>query len=194
MSITRRHLLPRSGAGLAAAGAATVLSACGGDGRPERSSERDGELLQEALTAEATLSAAYETASDQQLGGRVAAAVAAFGDQSREHIALLSAGIEDAGGSPDEQPGEPAAAESAVEAVRAAIEASIAAGHLAVGGLESIDARRTVYRVMIADAAQLAAVRGILGEQQVPVAFVTGAPEPPLAVDPDTGSSEGGGS
>lgn len=194
MSFTRRHLLQTSGAGLAAGGAATVLAACGGDGRPERTSERDVELLQEALRAEATLAAAYAIASEQQLGGQVTAAVNAFVNQSGEHMTLLARQIEEAGGTPDDAPGDPPAAESAVESVRAAIEESIAAGHRAVGGLDSADARHAVYRVITGDAAQLAAVRGILGEQQVPVAFVTGAAEPPLAVDPDTGVTEGDGS
>jgi len=192
MSITRRRLIATAGGGVAAAGAGTVLAACGGDGRPERTAERDAGLLQAALTAEATLSGVYDLATEQALAPQVAAAVTAFGEQSREHVALLSSQIEEAGGAADDSAGPLPAGESVVEAIRVGIEESIAASHDVVGELSTIEARHAVYRVMVADAAQLAAIRGVLGEQQVPVAFVTGAPEPPLAVEPEDRESEDG--
>lgn len=193
MSITRRHLVA-SGAGLAAAGSATVLAACGGDAREERTAERDVELLQRPLDAQATLAELYETAGDQELGAPVAAALEAFGAQAREHVELLRSRVSEAGGAAEPAPGIPPDAESAVEAIALALDGSIAAGHDIVGALSTAEARGAVYRVMIADAGQLAAIRGVLGTQQVPAAFVTGGPEPPLAGDPEAGGGPEGGS
>jgi hypothetical protein len=193
MSMTRRHMIAR-GAGLAAAGSAVVLAGCGGTGREERTADRDVDLLQRVLESEATLASVYEIAADQALDPEVAGAVERFGAGIREHIALLGERIAAAGGTPDETPGSPPAAESAVEAIRIALEQSIATAHDVVGGLSTADARRSVYRVMITDSGQLAAIRGVLGEPQVPEAFVTGRPDPPLAVDPASPSNPEGGS
>src|ERR671918_367210 len=117
MSITRRRLLAASGTGVAAAGAAAALGACGAD-EEEPSAERDVELLQRALNAEATLVEIYRLAQDQALGGAVSVAVEAFGEQAAEHERRLTAQIEDVGGTPAAPEAEPPAGESVVEAIR----------------------------------------------------------------------------
>lgn len=183
MPITRRRLIATTGAGLAAGGAAAALTACGGTGREEPSAQRDVELLQRALDAEAIVSGLYRLAGRQRLDAPVSEAIDTFEAQSSRHRAQLTGRIEDAGGVPAESDARAPAAESVVEAIRIALDDAIAVTHEIVGGLSSPQARRTVYEVMTADAAQLAVFRGILGEGQVPVAFVTGSAEQPLTTE-----------
>jgi hypothetical protein len=193
MPITRRRLVTTSGAGLAAGGAAALISACGGDGREAPSAQRDAELLQRPLAAEATLSALYRRAQRQPLDPPVGEAMEAFGTQASGHERQLARQIEAAGGTPGDPDTDPPAAESVVEAIRIALDDAIAAAHGIVGDLSSPPARRTVYEVMTADAAQLAAVRGVLGEEQVPTSFVTGGPQPPLSTEEDSSGDESEG-
>jgi hypothetical protein len=193
MPITRRRLIAASGAGLAAGGAA-ALSGCGGDPGEDPSPQRDVELLQRALEAQAAVNDLYGLAGEQQLDEPVAEAMRQFEQQSSRHARQLARRIEEAGGTPADPDASPPVAESVVEAIGIALEEAVAAGHRIVGTLSSPEARRTVYRMMSADAAQLAVVRGVLGEDQVPVAFVTGRPEPPVAVELEPDASEGGGS
>lgn len=188
MSITRRRLIAISGVGLAAGG--TALAGCGGDGREEPSAQRDVELLQPALDAEATLSGLYRLARRQQLDPPVAEAIDAFDQRSSRHRRQLARRIEDAGGTPAEPDTRAPAGESVIEAIGIALGDALAAAHRIVGGLSSPEARRTIYEVMTADAAQLAVIRGILGEVQAPVAFVTGGPEPPLTTEDETAEAE----
>ena len=180
MSFTRRHLITASAAG----GAAAALAACGGDDSPEPSAERDAELLQQALNAQATLLGVARFAETQRLAGRIDEAVALFAEQAADHVDEISTLIEDAGGEALVEESQAPQAESAVEAVGIALEDAIAAGHDTVADLSTVDARRTLYAVIADDAGQLAAVRGFLGEDQAPVAFVTGGAEPPLAAAP----------
>lgn len=187
MSITRRHLLGASAAGTAS----VALAACGGDDSPEPGPERDAELLQQALAAQVTLLGVTRFAEAQPLDRRVAAAVALFAEQTAEHVAVLSQLVEESGGDAAADEGSAPEAESAVEAVALALEDAIAAAHGIVGDLSTADARRTIYTVIAADGAQLATVRGVLGEDQVPVAFVTGGSEPPLTAAPAADEENG---
>jgi hypothetical protein len=188
MSITRRRLFAASGAGLAGAGAITALSACGSE-EEEPSAERDVELLNAALAAEATVAGMYEDlpatagpderndVSDLVVDAEV---FDAFAEQAAAQVERLTRAIEDAGGTPSEGNGSPPEAESAVEALTLALNPAIAAYHEAAGDLSTSELNRLVLELMVADAAQLAALRGILGEQQAPEPFVTGLDEPPL--------------
>lgn len=178
MPITRRRLLATTGAGIAGGGAA-VLSACGSDA-DEPSAERDVELLQAALDAEGAVARLYELAAGQRLDREAADAVAAFGSQASAQLKRLTDAIESAGGEPAKPGGSPAAAESVVEAIALALDEAIAAYHSAVGKLSTVELRRTAFELMNADAAQLAAIRGLLGEEQAPEPFVTGGDERPL--------------
>jgi hypothetical protein len=177
MSITRRRLFAASGAGLAGSGAIAALSACG-ESVEEPSTERDVELLNAALAAEATVAGMYEDLP--ATAGPDAEVFDAFAEQSAAQVERLTRAIEDAGGTPSEGNGSPPEAESAVEALTLALNPAIAAYHEAAGDLSTPELNRLVLELMAADAAQLAALRGILGEQQAPAPFVTGLDEPPL--------------
>jgi hypothetical protein len=195
MPITRRRLIAASGATLAAGGAAATLTACGGDGRTEPSAERDIELLQRALDAQASVSDLYRVARRQALDPPVVNAIETFDRRSSRNQRQLALRIEDAGGTPAEPDIRTPAAESVVEAIGIALDDAIAAEHGIVGHLSSPAARRTVYEAMTSDAAQLAAFRGILGEVQVPAAFVTGDSQPHLGTEGEgeAGEPEGEG-
>ena len=179
MSITRRRLFAISGAGLAGGGAAAVLSACGTE-LEEPSAGRDVELLNAALAAEATVAGMYEDLP--ATAGPDAEAFDAFAEQAATQVERLTTAIEDAGGTPSEGNGSPPEAESVVEALTLALNPAIAAYHEAAGALSTPELNRLVLELMAADAAQLAALRGILGEDQAPEPFVTGLDERPLAV------------
>jgi rubrerythrin len=178
MSITRRRLFAVSGAG----GAAAVLAACG-TAEEEASPERDVELLQAALDAEGGVERLYRTATEQSLDADARATVQAFGVTAREHVDRLRKEIEGAGGTPVESSADVPAGENVLDALTVALTDAIAAYHDAVGELSSAPLRRTVYELLAADAAQLAAIRGLLGSEQAPEAFVTGRDEPPLEAE-----------
>jgi hypothetical protein len=178
MSITRRRLFAISGAG----GAAAVLAACG-TAEEEPSPERDVELLQPALDAEAAVNRLYRIAADQSLDAEASAGVKAFGVTAKEHVDQIRKEIEAAGGTPAESPADVPAGENVLEALGVALTDAIATYHDAVGELSTPPLRRTVYELLAGDAAQLAAIRGLLGSEQVPEAFVTGGDEPPLEAE-----------
>jgi hypothetical protein len=183
MSITRRRLLASSTAGLAGTGAIAVLSACGSE-EEEPSAERDVELLNEALEAQAIVAELYRTAGG--LAGPDAEAIATFRKEAETQLDRLSDSIEGAGGTPSEAVGDAPEAESPLEALSLALDDAIAAYRDAVGELSTSELRATVLELDAADAAQLAAVRGLMGEEQAPVAFVTGLDEPPLVAEQAT--------
>jgi hypothetical protein len=180
MSITRRRLLELSGAGLAGGGAAAVLAACGSEDE-EPSAERDVELLNAALSAAATVAGMYE--SLPAAAGPGAVVFDTFGEQATAQVERLRRAIEAAGGTPSEGSGSPPEAESAVEALTLALNPAIAAYHDAAGALSTPELNRMVLEFIAADAAQLAALRGELGEDQAPEPFVTGLEEPPLVAE-----------
>src|SRR5918996_6016558 len=156
MSITRRRLFAASGAGLAGSGAIAALSACG-ESVEEPSTERDVELLNAALAAEATVAGMYEDLP--AAAGPDAEAFDAFAEQAATQVERLTTAIEDAGGTPSEGNGSPPEAESAVEALTLALNPAIAAYHDAAGALSTPELNRLVLELMAADAAQLAALR-----------------------------------
>jgi hypothetical protein len=183
MPITRRRLLASSGAGLAGAGAVTLLAACGTD-EEEPSAERDAELLNTALEAQTTVSQLYGDA--EGLAGPDAQAIDAFGKEADDQLRRLRESIEGAGGTPSDTAAEAPQAESPLEAIALALTNAIGAYRAAVGDLSTSSLRATVLELGATDAAQLAAVRGLLGEDQAPVAFVTGLDEPPLVAEEAT--------
>jgi hypothetical protein len=178
MSITRRRLFAVSGAG----GAAAVLAACG-TAEEEASPERDVDLLQAALDAQGAVERLYRTATKQSLDTDARAAVKAFAVTAKDHVDRLRKEIEGAGGTPAASPADVPAGENVLDALSVALTEAIAAYHDAVGELSSAPLRRTVYELLAADAAQLAALRGLLGEEQAPEPFVTGSDERPLVAD-----------
>jgi Ferritin-like domain len=185
MSITRRRLFALSGAGLAGGGAA-VLSACG-DSLEEPSAERDVELLNAALAAQRTMAAAYQTAEEfDLLSAGAGDAVNAFSKDATAQVRRLEAAVESAGGTPLDDESAPPAAENPLESIALALNDAIAAYRAAAGALSTPGLNRTALELMATDAAQLAALRGELGENQAPQPFVTGLDDPPLVGEPQT--------
>jgi hypothetical protein len=177
MSITRRRLLASTGAGLAGAGAIGVLSACGSE-EEEPSAERDVELLNAALEAQRTVASMYE--SLPAAAGPGGLTLDAFSETASAQVDELTTAIDDAGGSPSDTEQNPPEAESATEALTLALNDAIVAYHAAAGDLSTPELNGMALEFIAADAAQFAALRGELGEEQAPVAFVTGLDEPPL--------------
>jgi hypothetical protein len=174
MPITRRRLLAASGAGLAGTGAAAALSACGTE-IEDPSAERDVELLNAALAAQSAVVSAFEIEDARLLGP-----VQGFAEEASRQVQELGRAIEGAGGTAAETDESPPEAESPTEAAALALEDAIAAYHAAAGALSTAGLNRMVLEFIAADAAQLAALRGELGEDQAPEPFVTGLDEPPL--------------
>ena len=186
MSITRRRLFALSGAGLAGTGAIAALAACGSE-EEEPSAERDVELLNAALAAQLTVATAYRTAEDfDLLTAGAGDAVTAFSKEAAAQVRTLETAVEDAGGTPTEEQEAPPEGENPLESVALALNDAIAALHAAAGGLSTAELNRTALEVLTVDAAQLAAIRGELGEDQVPQPFVTGLDEAPLAATEQT--------
>jgi hypothetical protein len=180
MRITRRRLLAASGAGLAGTGAAAALSACGTE-IEDPSAERDVELLNEALAAQGAVAAAYDLAQDfDLLTSGAGDAVAAFSKEATTQARRLQAAVESGGGTPSEDEPQAPEAENPLESITLALNDAIAAYHAAAGALSTAELNRMVLEFVAADAAQLAALRGELGEDQAPEPFVTGLDEPPL--------------
>jgi hypothetical protein len=177
MSITRRRLLAISGAGLAGGGAAAALAACGTEVE-EPSTERDVELLNAALEAERAVAELYK--SPASLSGAGAEAANSFRAEAEDQVDELTEAIETAGGTPSETQPETPEAESVIEAGVLALENTIAAYHAAIGDLSTADLRAMVLGFVATNAAQMAALRGVLGEEQAPEPFVTGLDERPL--------------
>jgi hypothetical protein len=180
MSITRRRLFAVSGAGLAGAGATAVLSACGTE-EEEPSAERDVELLNTVLAAQGTVATMYEELP--AAAGPGGETLDVFGEEAAAQVERLTTAIEGAGGTPTDADESPPEGESATEALAQAVRLAIAACHDAAGELSTPELNATVLELVAVDAAQLAALRGLLGEQQAREAFVTGLEEPPLVVE-----------
>jgi hypothetical protein len=183
MPITRRRLLATSGAGLAGTGAVTLLAACGTD-EEEPSAERDVELLNTALEAELAVADLYRSPPSLSMEG--AEAATSFGAEAKRQVQQLTEAIEAAGGTPSESAQEVPQAESVIEAGALALNSAIAAYHSAAGALSTPELNRMVIEFVTANAAEVAALRGVLGEDQAPQAFLTGLDEAPLVAEEAT--------
>ncbi|HYH60888.1 MAG TPA: hypothetical protein VD766_03385, partial [Solirubrobacterales bacterium] len=100
-----------------------------------------------------------------------------------ESISQLESYITERDGEPTDEPAESVQAESPTEALARQLEASIEASLAAIGDLSSPAYRQAVHRYITEDAAALAAMRSVLGEEIVPDAFVMG----PAATQEDGG-------
>ena len=175
VTIRRRSLLAAGGGGIAAA----ALAACGTEAE-EPSRERDAELLSAAVAAEGTLAETYGFAADTTTGSGEAA-VRAFARASERRHGELSDLLDQQGGSADEvEPSPPTGAESGVGAAIVALESTIAVYRQAAGLLSEPGQRRTAMAFLGEDAAELAVMRGLRGEDEAPEPFVTGSEERPL--------------
>jgi hypothetical protein len=187
---TRRGFLALGAGG----GAAAVLAACGED-VPEPSADRDAELLSAALVAEENANAALGEAvplaegADQATLRELSEQASANAERIQDALADLETTPEGefsvpSGGNLD------AVLQAAVEQTDAAVEAY----RLGAGQLTTEDLRATAIALAVADGARLALLRGILGEDEAPNAFVTGTPDPyDPSVTTTTTTNTGGG-
>lgn len=187
---TRRTFLRHAGAGLLGLPAlGTALSACGGDDGDARvSPDRlatipaggDAELLARALATEHVAIAAYNAGSPL-LEGQALAAAQHFLTQERRHAGRLRELIRALGATPEgPRPsydfGRPDRASDVLRLLQGVEQDSVAAYAEIVPRLADPLLRETVATIATNDAEHLALVRGLLGRQPVPTAFVTGAP------------------
>lgn len=180
--LTRRRLLVASGAGLAAA-APAVLAACGTAEDDEGSPARDAEILNEVLAAQLAVLDGLGSATTGAPGS-VEPSLARLERSRRESTTELERFIADAGGKPTAEAAQAEPTESSVEGVARRLEAAIAAAIEGIGEISDVEAREAVLGYVTEDAAALAAVRSVLGEEVAPDAFVFGAP-----VDEEQGES-----
>jgi len=170
--ITRRRMVVATGA---AVGAPLALAACGSEDELEARSEANDPDLLNAVLAEHL--AVRELAAEPALAKAAGPAVGTLVKARLESIGQLTSFIEERDGTRTSDPAELEEAESQVEALARQLEASIEASLDAIGGLSSAAYRQAVHRFITEDAAALAAVRSVLGEEVVPDAFVFGPAE-----------------
>ena len=169
-TLSRRGFLVLGGSG--AAGVA--LGGCGSEEDP-RGEGRDPELLGDAIAAETAYGAGAKAFADQQGVSQL------IDDQSSarvDELKSLSKGEATA-------PGD-SSAENVNEAAQAAIVAYRSLARF--GSTEEL--RMSATRFVAQVAGELAAVRELGGDDEVPYAFVTGLPEPPLQSADDAPSAE----
>ena len=181
--LSRRRFLARSG--VSAAGASAVLlSGCGDDTKsatktgPDESDEADVEILNSVLDLELMAVAAYKAGAGT-LKGDVLQTVKGFLEQEQEHADGLSAAIKDAGGTPNRAKSsyDFPAWRSQREVLRYAVDlenTAIAAYIDALPKLGKGDLRATASAIIANEAEHVAILRGALGLEQVPSAFVVG--------------------
>ena len=181
--LSRRRFLARSG--VSAAGASAVLlSGCGDDTKsatktgPDESDEADVEILNSVLDLELMVVAAYKAGAGK-LKGDVLQTVKGFLEQEQEHADGLSAAIKDAGGTPNRAKSsyDFPAWRSQHEVLRYAVDlenTAIAAYIDALPKLGKGDLRATASAIIANEAEHVAILRGALGLEQVPSAFVVG--------------------
>jgi hypothetical protein len=172
--LSRRRLLAASGATLAAGGPA-VLAACGStEEDDEISPDEEAELLNAVLAQQlAVAEAAGEAATSA--GGGIRQSVKLFARDRDRSAQALAVEVEDLGGTPTEEAVDLVGAESATEGLARQLETSIAASLAAIGELTP-ERRAPVHQAITEDAAVLAAIRSVLGEEIAPDAFVMGPP------------------
>jgi hypothetical protein len=167
--LTRRGLLAVGGAG--AAGLA--VAGCGTEDDP-RADGRDGEILERAASAEASLGAIYDGVD---AGAEGNPALQQFRDASSarlDELNRLGASAADAADS-----------EVTVAAAITAADPAIAAYREGAGFLSTTDMRATVTAFLAQVSSEQATLRGLEGDDQSPRAFVTGGKEEPYIATDD---------
>ena len=176
LPLSRRRLLAISGA-TAAAGSSAFLAACGAvaedeeEATPEEQSAALNAVLAQQLAVFDAAAAVSGSAPPEEAEG-ASTALRNLRDRS---IKELRAAIGELGGSATQEPAPQAAqAESPVEGLARQLDASLAACTRAIGDLAA-DRRQPVQRAIAEDAATLAVMRSVLGEDVATDAFVLGA-------------------
>jgi rubrerythrin len=177
---TRRQTLARAAAGALAAGAAGLAPA-----EPARAEGGDPALLERALRLELAAQVLYaELAEGDLLDEELVAAAELFAEQQREHVAALTAALEDAG---EKAPPPPEASEiegldeagSQSEALELAVdvENALIRAYGEIAETSSDPAVLKTITEIAANAAQhLVVLRQQLGEPPLPEDVETGEP------------------
>ena len=166
---TRRGFLVLGGSGVAA----VALGACGSEEDPRGEGE-DPELIATAIGAENAYGLAARTFADQQ---GVSAEIEQQSKARRQELESLEY---------DESGGSQTDSENVNEAAVAAI-----AGYRQLARLgSSEDLRATGARFLAQIAGELATLRELQGDDEVPYAFVTGLDEEPLESTDDAPTAE----
>ncbi len=172
--LSRRRLLAASGATLAA-GAPAVLAACGSSDEDEDvTPAEEAELLNAVLAQQLAVASAAGEASKAS-PGEVRQSIKLFARDRDSSAQALAVEVGDLGGTPTEEAVDLIGAESAVEGLARQLETSIAASLAAIGELAP-ERRAPVHQAIVEDAALLAAIRSVLGEEIAPDSFVMGPP------------------
>ena len=170
-SLSRRGFLAVGGSGVAG----DALAACG-TSVETRDSGHDTELLDAALSAETTLqataAAAAQTPTEAQAEHELIEAIASASKARAEKLRTLGEGASGGQGSSE--------GDTMADLARASADA-IAAYRPAAGQLSTADLRTTAITYLAQSAAELAGMRGLLGEDPAPQPFVTGGAEKPFA-------------
>lgn len=173
--LSRRGLLVASGATLAA-GSSAALGACGAVEEDEAASPaREAELLNEVLAQQLGVidAAGAVEGNAPALASATSATLRELRDRSARE---LEAAISDLDGTATSEPADTAGGESPTEGLARRLEVSIAASIEAIGEIAP-ERRGAVHRAITEDAAALAALRSVLGEEIAPDAFVMGPPK-----------------
>jgi bacterioferritin (cytochrome b1) len=185
---TRRAFMRMSGV-TAIGGSAVFLAACGSSdddtstsgaaaGTTAMSSDGDVAILNSALDLEHTAIAAY-TAGAPLLRGVALAAANRFLEQEQEHADGLSQAIKQLGGMPNAARasydfGRPKSQADVLRLANMIENTAVAAYIDAIPKLQDPNLRATAAAIVTNEAEHIAILRGALGKQPVPDAFVTG--------------------
>jgi hypothetical protein len=177
LTVSRRGLLALGGTG-----AATVLAGCGSEPDPRAESD-DQQLLTNAYAAEVDLQTAYDAlARDAGAGDDSASVIGRSQRASSERQAELGS-LGASAGQSQSNAGSADGADTGLGPSEAAANAAIAAYRQCAGLLPEAADRATTMGFLAQVAAELAAIRGLFGADQVPEAFVTGGSEPPFVAE-----------
>jgi rubrerythrin len=182
--LSRRRLLGMAGAGVAGA-SVTLLAGCGDDTKSpnvqtasDESDAADVELLNAALDLELMVVEAYK-AGAAHLRGSTLQLAKGFLEQEQAHADSLASAIRDAGGQPNRPKSSydfpPLRSQHAVLRYAVDLENTVIASYIDVlPKLSQGDLRVTASAIVTCEAEHVAVLLGVLGEPQVPAAFVTG--------------------
>lgn len=176
--IGRRGFLALGGGTLAAG----ALAACGTEPE-EPSTERDVELLGQALVGEENATSAL-----QQAESEASADDREIVRTMREAASKQATGLQDAIEQLGETPsGDFGVADEAdpLSAALAATNEAVGAYRLGAGQFSTEELRRKALELISADGARLALLNDLLGDPLAPYAFVTGKEEEPLSFPED---------
>jgi bacterioferritin (cytochrome b1) len=185
---TRRAFMRMSGVTVVG-GSAVFIAACGSSddstsstssasGTTAMSSDADVAILNSALDLEHTAIAAY-TAGAPLLRGIALASAKRFLSQEQEHADGLSQAIKQLGGTPNAARssydfGRPKTQTDVLRLADMIENTAVAAYIDAIPKLQDPNLRATAAAIVTNEAEHIAILRGALGEQPVPAAFVTG--------------------